>query len=536
MTEEYDGIIIGSGQHGLILGAYLARAGLKILLLERRLLYGGGLSTSEVTKPGFYHQMHSVNHFNITQTPWYKDLSLDARVKYVTPTYDFAQPHRDGTALVFSRYIDETCASIGYFSKKDAQTYREWNKRADIISDTIFWPERYCEPIPEAERDELLSASPVGRDFLEIIDRQPLTAVTELFEDERVRLLLLFKISLFGTVLYDQISTRSPMGALIRGFDLVANYQVAVGGSIALANSLMHSFIAAGGEYRSGCHVARIIVDQNQARGVELADGTTISSRFVASTVDVPQTFLQMVGAEQLPPAYREKVRGFKQTAWSLFGLHLALKEAPRHVGTEFDPHVNQSLKVNVGCESIEQLLALQEEVAQGQIPSRVSFGTGSVTQFDPLQAPAGMATAYAWHVMPYAPGGDPATIEDVKEEFADRMLEVWREWAPNMTPDNIIARHVYTANDYTHELINMVRGDIFVGSFAGDQTMWNHFGYRTPIEGLYMAGSAVHPGGAISGGGGYIAAGIIAHDLDLPTWWQPVDARASLTRLARHG
>jgi phytoene dehydrogenase-like protein len=536
MTEEYDGVIIGSGQHGLILSAYLARAGLKILLLERRLLYGGGLSTTEVTKPGFYHQMHSVNHFNITESPWYKDLGLQAKVRYVTPTYDFAQSHRDGTALVFSRYIDETCESIGYFNKKDAQTYREWNKRADVISDAIFWPERYAEPIPESERDELLSASSVGRDFLEIINRQPLTAVNELFEDERVRLLLLFKISLFGTVLYDQISTRSPMGALIRGFDLVANYQVAAGGSIALANALMHTFIAAGGEFRSGCHVARIIVDQNQARGVELADGTSIRSRFVASTVDVPQTFLQMVGEEQLPPAYREKVRGFKQTAWSLFGLHLALKEAPRYVGTEFDPHVNESLKVNVGCETLDQLLALQDEVALGQIPSRVSFGAGSVTQFDPLQAPPGMATAYGWHVMPYAPGGDPANIEEVKEEFADRMLEAWREWAPNMTPDNILARHVYTANDYTRELINMVQGDIFVGSFAGGQTMWNHFGYRTPIEGLYMAGSAVHPGGAISGGGGYIAAGIIARDLEVPTWWEPVDARASLTRLAGHG
>jgi phytoene dehydrogenase-like protein len=536
MTEEYDGIIIGSGQRGLILSAYLARAGLKILLLERRLIYGGGLSTTEVTKPGFYHQMHSVNHFNITETPWYKDLGLLAKVKYVTPRYDFAQPHRDGTALVFSRYIDETCASIGQFNKKDAQTYREWNKRADIISDAIFWPERYSEPIPERERDELLSTSQVGRDFLEIIDRQPLAAVTELFEDERVRLLLLFKISLFGTVLYDQISTRSPMGALIRGFDLVANYQVATGGSVALANALMHTFIAAGGEFRSGCHVSKIVVDQNQARGVELADGTTIRARFVASTVDVPQTFLQMVGEEQLPPAYREKVRNFKHTAWSLYGLHLALKEAPRHIGTDFDPHVNESLKVNVGCETIEQLLAMQEEVALGRIPSRVSFGTGSVTQFDPLQAPPGMATAYGWHVMPYAPGGDPANIEDVKEEFADRMLEVWREWAPNMTPDNILARHIYTANDYSHELINMVQGDIFVGSFAGDQTMWNHFGYRTPIEGLYMAGSAVHPGGAISGGGGYIAAGIIAQDLDLPTWWEPLDARASLMKLTSHG
>ena len=325
MTQTYDGIIIGSGQHGLILGAYLAKAGLKILIVERRLIYGGGLSTTEVTKPGFYHQMHSLNHFNISESPWYQDLALDTKFRYITPRYDFAQPHRDGTALVFSRYIDETCESIGHFSKKDAQTYREWNERADLISDAIFWPERYSEPIPEQERDELLSASAVGRDFLEIIDRQPLTAVQELFSSELVRLLLLFKISLFGTVLYDQLTTRSPMGALIRGFDLVANYQVAEGGSIAVAYGLMHTFAAAGGELKTGAHVEKIIVDGNQARGVELADGTQIRSRFVASTVDVPQTFVTMVGEEQLPEAYREKVRAFKQTSWSLFGLHLAL-------------------------------------------------------------------------------------------------------------------------------------------------------------------------------------------------------------------
>jgi phytoene dehydrogenase-like protein len=315
----------------------------------------------------------------------------------------------------------------------------------------------------------------------------------------------------------------------------VANYQVAEGGSIAVAYGLMHTFVAAGGELKTGAHVARIIVDQNQARGVELADGTQIRSRFVASTVDVPQTFATMVGEEQLPEAYREKVRNFKQTAWSLFGLHLALKEAPRHVGTDFDPHVNNSLKVNVGCESVEQLFALHDQVAKSQIPARVSFGTGSVTQFDPSQAPPGMATAYAWHAMPYAPGGDPENIEAVKEEFADRMLETWREWAPNVTADNILARHIWTANDYAKELIDMVRGDIFIGSFSGDQTMWNHFGYRTPVDGLYMAGSATHPGGAISGGGGYIAAKIIAGDLQIPLWWEPMDARASLRKLAEN-
>ena len=536
MSQDiYDGIVIGSGQHGLILGSYLAKQGLKILLLERRLIYGGGLGTQEVTLPGFYHQMHSVNHFNITETPWYRDLKLAGTVRYVTPRYDFAQPHRDRTALVFSRDIDEMCAAIGRFSKKDAETYREWNRRADRISELIFWPERYSEPLPEAVRDDILRRSEIGRDFLEIINHQPLDMVRQLFENELVQLLLLFKISLFGTVLYDQMTTRSPMGALVRGFDLVANYQVCVGGSISLARGLMDVFVKNGGQLLTGAQVDRIIVEGGRATGVELEDGRTIRGReFVASTVDVPQTFKKLVGFEQLPEEYRRKVENFKHTGWSLFGLHLCLKELPRYLGSDFDPHVNESLKVNVGCESLEQLFALHDEVAHGKVPSRVSFGTGQITYFDPSQAPRGYHTAYGWHAFPYAPGGDPDNVEAIREEFADRMIDKWREFAPNMTTDNILARHIWTANDYTKELVNMVQGDIFMGSFAGEQTMWNHFGYRTPIAGLYMAGSPTHPGGAISGGGGYIASRIIVEDLGLRPWWQPVDARHSLNQLVK--
>lgn len=534
MSEAYDGIIIGSGQHGLILGSYLARCGLKILLLERRLIYGGGLGTQEVTIPGFYHQLHSVNHFNISKTPWYRDLGLSTSVEYVRPRYDFAQTHRDNTSLVFSSDPEETAASIRRFSARDAKTYLEWNVKADRISDDIFWSERYSEPLQEAERDALLSKSAVGRDFLQIINHQPLQVVKDLFENELVQLLLLFKISLFGTVLYDQVTSRSPMGALIRGFDHKAGYEVCLGGSVSLARGLMEAFVKAGGHFKTGAHVDRIIVEGGRATGVELADGRTIRARsFVASTVDVPQTFNRMVGVEQLPEAYQKKVNDFKHTDWSLFGIHLCLKELPRYRGTEFDPNVNEALKVNVGCESLEQLFALHGEVGQGKIPSKASFGTGHITNFDPSQAPKGYHTAYAWHAMPYAPGGDPNNIEAVKEEFADRMIEKWREFAPNMTKDNILARFVWTANDYTKDLINMVRGDIFMGSFGGSQTMWNHFGYRTPIKGLYMAGSPTHPGGAISGGGGYIASRVIAEDLGIKPWWRPVDARESLNKLA---
>jgi phytoene dehydrogenase-like protein len=534
MSEAaYDGLIIGSGQHGLILGCYMAKAGLKVAILERRLMYGGGLETVQPGPPGFYQNLHSINHFNISATPWYQDLQLSARVKYITPRYDFAQPHRDGTALVFSRDIDETCASIGRFSKRDAEVFREWNVRADAISDQIFLPERYSEPLPEAERDELLSQSPLGRDFLALIERQPLEVVNELFENELVKLLLLFKLSLFGTVLYDAVSQRSPMGAIVRGFDLAAGYQVCEGGSFNLARGLMEVFIRHGGTFINHAHVERIVVDGGRATGVELADGRTLRARrFVASSVDVGQTFMNMVGHEQLPADYQRKVRDFKRTGWTLFGIHLALKEQPLYSSSRFDPNIDKALKYNIGCESLEQLFSLHEEVARGEVPAHVSFGGGHITHFDSSQAPAGCHTAYGWHAMPYAPGGDPANIDSVKDQIAAQMIQKWSEYAPNLTPDNILHCHIHTAKDYSSDLINMVEGDIFMGSFAGKQTMWNHFGYRTPIEGLYMVGSPTHPGGAISGGGGYIASGVIAADLGIMPWWEPVDARRSLSAL----
>ena len=138
LDKTYDGIIIGADHHGLILGSYLAKAGLDILLVERRLTYGGGLSTREVTLPGFYHNLHSINHFHISETPWFKDLELDARVTYITPRYEFGQAHRDGSALVLGRDLEESVANIARFSKKDAATFRELNRKAERITREIL--------------------------------------------------------------------------------------------------------------------------------------------------------------------------------------------------------------------------------------------------------------------------------------------------------------------------------------------------------------------------------------------------------------
>ncbi len=333
MAEEiYDGIIIGAGQHGLILGSYLAKSGLKILVVERRLTYGGGLMTTEPTLPGFYMNPHSINHFNVTAAPWYRDFELADRVPYITPRYDMASPHKDGTALVWSRDRDELIATIARFSKRDAEAFRHWNAISDRLNDQVFLPERFSEPIPEQERNELLNRTEAGRGFLEMINEQPLNFVTRNFEHEKIQLLLLFRLSLFGTVLYDALQEKSPMGAVIRGFDLNAGYQICVGGSFNLARGLMETYLRAGGDYLNQAHVSRITIEGGRATGVELEDGRAIRARqFVSSTVDVPQTFNQMVGRDRLPADFLARIDAFKHTGWALFGLHLALRDAPRY-------------------------------------------------------------------------------------------------------------------------------------------------------------------------------------------------------------
>jgi phytoene dehydrogenase-like protein len=537
LERTYDGIIIGAGHHGLILGSYLAKAGLKILVVERRLTYGGGLATHEVTEPGFYHNLHSINHFHISETPWFKDLGLNDKVTYITPRYEFGQAHRDGTALVLGRDLDETLANIARFSPRDAKTFREWNSRAETITARILLPERFSEPLPQQEREALLSHTAMGRDFLATTRRQPLDMVEELFENEHVRLLMLFKISLFGTWLTDTLSKTSPMGSVIRAFDLQTGYQLCQGGSFNLARGLMETFIASGGTFVPQVHVARILIEGGRASGIELADGRSVrAGAFVASTLDVHQTFESMIGRAQLSEDFCRKLDRFQYTPWTLFGLHLALHESPRFRAARFDPNIDRALKWSIGADTMEELASAHRDVQEGRVPTIVQFGAGPLSLIDPTQAPAGKHTTYAWHVMPLDPDRGGRSEEDFRAEFADAIIETWARYCPNMTTKNIIGRHVYTARDYTRELINMRDGDIFMGAFNAEQVMYNHFGYRTPIPNLYMAGSPCHPGGAISGGAGYIAAGLIARDLGIRTWWQPSDARRALEALAEEG
>jgi phytoene dehydrogenase-like protein len=177
----------------------------------------------------------------------------------------------------------------------------------------------------------------------------------------------------------------------------------------------------------------------------------------------------------------------------------------------------------------MDDLFSAHEDTKNGRVPKIIQFGAGPLSLLDPTQAPPGKHTTYAWHVLPINPDVGDRSYEDFKEEFADKILETWAKVCPNMTSKNVLGRHVYTGREYVQEMVNMREGDIFMGAFNADQVMYNHFGYRTPIANLYNAGSAGHPGGAISGGAGYITASIIAKDLGIKPWWTPWDAREAL-------
>ena len=177
----------------------------------------------------------------------------------------------------------------------------------------------------------------------------------------------------------------------------------------------------------------------------------------------------------------------------------------------------------------MDDLNSAFEDVKANRIPRLTQFGSGPLSVLDPSQAPAGKHTTYCWHVMPVIPDLGGQSYDDFKAEMAERIIETFQRYCPNMTKSNIVGRYVYSPREYMGQLWNMKTGDIFMGAFNAEQVMYNHFGYRSPISNLYMAGSAGHPGGAISGGSGYISAGIIARDIGAKLWWQPWNAELAL-------
>ncbi|MBI2372231.1 MAG: NAD(P)/FAD-dependent oxidoreductase [Deltaproteobacteria bacterium] len=313
------------------------------------------------------------------------------------------------------------------------------------------------------------------------------------------------------------------------------NPQLCKGTSHRLAHHLHRMAVSYGGDILEAREVVRVLVEDGVARGVQLADGAQVlARRFVASSLDPQTTFLQLVGPEHLDAGFARRVSGYEYSAVSpILSVNLSLREPPRYRAAEREPAVARSFMIIAGLECSADLDDLYDACRAGELPRRLFMNGACPTIHDPTQAPPGSHTAFMWPLVPYdLKDGGPTRWDAIKEAVMGCYLERWRQYAPNLTPANILHAFTNSPLDIERHVPNMRGGDWMVGAL-NTQQMYDRrplpelARHRTPIDRLYLCGSCCHPGGNITGAPGYNAAGIIAADLGMDPWWHPHDIEA---------
>ncbi len=532
---SFDGIILGTGHNALVLQAYLSRCGLKVLAIDRAETPGGGLSTIEnPNAPGFFHNPHSFFHRAVTAMPWYRDLELESQgARYTEPELNVAMILPDGRSLQWWTDLDRTRESFAQFSRRDADALVRWTEEFQPVVDQILIPEAQSPPLESDERRRILERSALGRRLLEVSAWSPLEFVTSEFENDAIRAGLLFfnglrevdlRLPGFGHAIPSLLASRHKA-------------QMCVGGSANLAKALIADIERHGGSIRCGIELKTIRANGTGVTGVELADGETIHASFVASGLNPQQTFLQFLPESAVASEIRESASQFEYNLLApLFGLHLALNEAPEYRAARANPDLNEAFMVILGLERLGQFHEIVEAHENGSVPPTVAWGA-CPTRFDASQAPDGKHSTFLWEKLPYRLNGNPQDWLAYRDEHGKKLLDFWSEHAPNLDSANIIDQFCLSPLDTEQTLPNMRQGDLLVGSFANGQIGANRpfpgaGRYRAPIEGLYLCGGSTHPGGNITGLCGYNAASVIAADFKRQIWWDRPDLSEAYDRL----
>ncbi len=525
-AATYDGIILGAGHNGLILQAYLGKAGLKTLTIERKAVAGGGLATLEDPRhPGFLHNTHAFFQRAITTMPWYADLELERHgAHYIEPELNVALLTRDGRALEWWTDIVRTTASFELFSRRDADTLRRWHNEFVPIVRDILIPESRSPPIPREQREEELKRTVAGRHLLEVSALSPLEFVHQEFEHPTVQAGLLF----FNGLREVDLRVRGFGHHIAALLASPAKAQMSRGGSAALARALEAAVRESGGEIALMVEPERILVEGGRAVGIATTDGAAIHARhFVASSLNPHQTFLDLLDERLVPRAVRDQVARFQYNLLApLFALNLNLREPPRYAARPNHPELDRAFMVIMGLDHVDQFLEIVSHHEAGTVPPTVMWGA-CPTVFDPSQAPAGRHTAFMWEKLPYRLHGDPRTWDRAGAAHGEAMLELWRRHAPNLA-DAVLDHFVRTPLDTERSLPNMREGDLLVGAFSNGQIGYDRpfrgaGTYRTHVPGLYLCGSSSHPGGNITGLPGYNAAQVLLADLGIKADWIPL-------------
>jgi phytoene dehydrogenase-like protein len=528
--SEWDAVVIGAGPNGLITAAYLARAGLKVALVERRYEIGGGLATEEILFPGFYSNIHAVYHMMVDYMPVLRDFDLRRHgLVWIKPNLQTAMVFEDGSSLLLTRMLEDTVDSFHKFSQKDAVNFgrvmRTWRK---IVSDIVA-PATYIPPMSPLDISIAMQRTPIGEAMLEITEKSPLEIVTENFENDRIRALLLYTCCMWGL---DPRETGTGFFVPLL-LDRGMNKCYCHGGSHKLAGALAREILQAGGTILDASQVNKISMQNGVVSGIELWEGRTLHSKVVISSLDPHTTFLDLIGTENLPASLKDSVQGWEYDKWSFTTLHVASDEAPHYACG--DPWVDEAFMTIVGFEGTDQMLAHWENVVAGKIDESCLGGHATCeSAFDRhlVRIPGKHVSFLQMH----APYGIARGWEKRGPEIESAMLAKWRRAAPNMEPEKIVKTALETPEDIEIRLPNMRRGSIKhgdyrpvqLGCFRPNQECSST---NTPIQGLYVCGASTYPGGLVLGGPGYLAANKVAEDMGLKKWWKPTPAMEKYIR-----
>ena len=505
MEKKHEVIIVGGGHNGLLVAAYLAKAGVDVCVVERNETVGGGVVTREVAAPGFKTDICSVIHVMIQANPLIlnDELELSSKygLKYLYPDLQAVVHYHDSSYMKLYLDVDKTCEAIAEFSQKDAKAYKKFHDWALQKLDLLL-AGMYSPPPPFGTFVAMLDQSHDGRELLRAMMVSALDIINDWFENEKVKIALTRWVS--ECMIAPQ--TKGTGILLFIMVPLLHKYGggLPVGGSGALSQAIERCIIDHGGTIMTNCPVKKFKTQNGECKGVMLESGEEIAAeKLVVANLNFKQVFPDMVEEGDLPDDF---VTGVKRIALSDFMLlkqELALNEAPKYnVGPELD----DAFFVEFAPDTLVDYLRYYDEMRYGSRPEMNPF-VACQTLHDPTRAPAGKHTLYfgTFTACDLKDGG-PEKWDEIREEESDRMLNFLRKYISNLTDDNIIGRWIMTPLDLSRYNLAMIQGDYgSIGAYL-HQTLGNRplpgWNYRTPIKNLYMSGPSTHPGLGVIGGG----------------------------------
>jgi phytoene dehydrogenase-like protein len=521
MTQHYDVIVIGGGHNGLVNAAYLAKAGKKVLVLERRHVLGGAAVTEEII-PGFLFSECSYV-VSLLRPEIIRELDLPRHGLEILPLDGTFSPMPDGNHLWRMNDHAKSIREIRRHSRVDAEAYDEFSKMMTPMC-------RFVKPMLSMVPPDPTTLNPRDLKQLHFLMQR----FRELSSDERYTLIQLMTMSSadfldqwFETdVLKATMSASGIIGTFLgirspgTAYVLLHHYMGEIdgafrswgfsrGGTGAISNAIAAAAREAGVEIRTKAPVGRIVVKEGRAAGVVLQSGEEITANVISSSVDPHLTFEKFLEPSELPADFLEGVRRYKFRG-SSGKVNIALDALPEFKSLPGDgAHLRGAISISPSMEYMERAY---DDAKYGHYSRRPYIDMVIPSLTDPSVAPPGKHVLSCF--VQYAPYKlAEGTWDDKREAFGDNVIDTISEYAPNIK-NIIVGRQILTPLDLEREF-GLTQGNIFQGELSLEQLFflrpvagWAY--YRTPVDNLYMCGSATHPGGGIMGANGRIASQVI--------------------------